>query len=113
MRGEKGEIFGHGRGRGARPKFGPDIRYRAPYKARSWTPLPSPRPRLRASEDTFSVGKGGTQDTLSPGKGGVDDTFDGNPPSRPRKLRPGRAATAGARRPGRRARRTVLAPDRS
>ena len=80
--------------------------------------------RLRAAEDTFSIEKGGMQDTLSPGKGdiqdtfyagkgGVDDTFDGNPPPRPRKLRSGRAATAGARRPGRRSRRTVLAPDRS
>lgn len=78
MRGEKGEIFGRGRGRRGRPKFGPDIRYRdtrAPYKARSWTPLPSPQPRLRAAEDTFSVGKGGMQDTLSPGKGDIQDTF--------------------------------------
>jgi hypothetical protein len=30
--------------------------------------LPSPRPRLRAAEDTFSLGKGGKQDTLSLGK---------------------------------------------
>lgn len=54
-------------------------------------PCPSPRPRLRAAEDTFSVGKGDMQDTLSPGKGdihdtlcagkgGVNDTFYGNPP---------------------------------
>jgi hypothetical protein len=43
-------------------------------------------------QDTLSPGKGDIQDTFCSGKGGVDDTFDGNPPARPRKLRPGRAA---------------------